>query len=412
MTNALKQQANFQPTLLRTTVVGICVALFALGTGLGQKSECPAWVHSPGAGDTPEVAGPLATDLSPALTPGDVEKATRKVGDWSLSHSGQYFNQDWTFAALYRGFVAAGQTLPDTRYIDAMRDVGKKFDWKLGPRETEADDQAIGYMYLELYRMDHDANELEPTKLQFDRIIQLPDICIETCPAFRDQTTPMWWWADSFFMGPPVWAELYAATKDRKYLDHIDRDWWVTSKLLYDPVEHLYSRDASFLNRHEANGKKIFWSRGNGWVIAGLALVLEDMPEDYPSRQHYVEQFKQMASRLASVQSDDGLWRPGLLDASSYPLPEVSGSAFFVYGLAWGINHGILDRATYLPVVKKGWAGLLTHIYADGRLGSIQPIGAAPDAFKPQTSFVYGVGAFLMAGSEIEQLARGENKKP
>jgi rhamnogalacturonyl hydrolase YesR len=112
-----------------------------------------------------------------------------------------------------------------------------------------------------------------------------------------------------------------------------------------------------------------------------------------------------MASRLASLQGEDGLWRPGLLNAPAYPLPEVSGSAFYVYALAWGIDHGILDRAMYLPVVEKGWAGLVTHIYADGRLGCIQPIGSTPDAFKPQSSYVYGVGAFLMAGSELRQLA-------
>ncbi len=390
-------------TKYRLIEIALLVLLIPAAAVSGQKKE-PSY-PSPGAGDTPDTAGPLATDLSPALAPKAVAKAMRKVGDWELERSRPDFNQDWTFAALYRGFMAAGKSLHDHKYTDAMMDAGKKFDWKLGPRETEADDQAIGYMYLDLYHQKHDAKMLEPTKAQFDRVMTLPDVCTETCPPWHDQSTPTWWWADSLFMAPPVWAELYKVTGDKAYLDHMDRFWWVTSKLLYDPQEHLYTRDASFLDRHEKNGKKIFWSRGNGWVIAGLALVLEDMPQDYPSRAQYVEQFQQMASKLATIQSSDGLWRPGLLDAGAYPLPEVSGSAFFVYALAWGINHGILDRGTYLPVVQKGWAGLLSHIYADGRLGSIQPIGAAPDAFKPQSSYVYGVGAFLMAGSEVRQLA-------
>jgi rhamnogalacturonyl hydrolase YesR len=248
---------------------------------------------------------------------------------------------------------------------------------------------------------------LEPAKSQFDRILATPDVCTETCPPGHDQATPIWWWCDSLFMGPPVLAELYSITGEKKYLDRMDEGWWVTSKLLYDEKEHLYSRDASFLDKHEANGKKIFWSRGNGWVIAGLAEVLEEMPENYPSRPKYVAQFREMAAQLKSIQGPDGLWRPGLLNAAAYPLPEVSGSAFYVYAMAWGMNHGVLDRATYLPVVKKGWAGLVSHIYADGRLGSIQPIGAAPDAFKPQSSYVYGVGAFLMAGSELQHLAQG-----
>jgi len=97
-----------------------------------------------------------------------------------------------------------------------------------------------------------------------------------------------------------------------------------------------------------------------------------------------------------------------LLDADRYPLPEVSGSAFCIYSLAWGIDHGLLDRSKYLPVVEKGWAGLVSHIYADGRLGSIQPIGAAPGDFKPSSSYVYGVGAFLLAGSEVDRLAQGK----
>jgi rhamnogalacturonyl hydrolase YesR len=392
--------------LMKFRLTGITLFVLLLipaAQSRGQKPE-PSY-PSPGAGDTPATAGPLATDLSPKLTPKAVAKATRKVGDWELNRSRQDFNQDWTFAVLYRGFVAAGYALHDKKYINAMMDTGKKFDWKLGPRQTEADDQAVGYMYLAMYLHKHDAKMLEPTKAQFDRIMNLPDVCTETCPPWHNEKTPMWWWADSLFMGPPVWAELYKATGDKAYLDHMDKFWWVTSKLLYDPQEHLYTRDESYLHKHEKNGKKIFWSRGNGWVISGLALVLQDMPEDYPTRPKYVEQFKEMASALAAIQGSDGLWRPGLLDAASYPLPENSGSAFFVYALAWGINHGILDKATYLPVVEKGWAGLLSHVYADGRFGSIQPIGAAPDAFKPQTSYVFGVGAFLMAGAEMHQLA-------
>jgi rhamnogalacturonyl hydrolase YesR len=133
------------------------------------------------------------------------------------------------------------------------------------------------------------------------------------------------------------------------------------------------------------------------------------MPKNYPTREKYIEQYRQMASRVASLQGSDGLWRPGLLDANAYPLPEVSGSAFFVYALAWGIDHGVLDRATYLPVVQKGWKGLVSHIYVDGRLGCIQPIGAAPGDFKPASSYVYGVGAFLLAGSEIDRLAQGRH---
>ena len=129
------------------------------------------------------------------------------------------------------------------------------------------------------------------------------------------------------------------------------------------------------------------------------------MPATYPGRQKYVAQFQEIAKSLAGLQGQDGLWRPGLLDAKAYPLPEVSGSAFITYGMTWGIRNDLLDRKQYEPIIKKAWAGLLTHIYQDGRLGSIQPIGASPDKFTLTSSYVYGVGAFLLAGSEIYQLS-------
>jgi unsaturated rhamnogalacturonyl hydrolase len=132
---------------------------------------------------------------------------------------------------------------------------------------------------------------------------------------------------------------------------------------------------------------------------------LERMPATYPDRARYVQQYKEMAERIAGLQQSDGLWRASLLDPGSYPNPEISGSAFFTYAMSWGINHGILDRKKYLPVVSKAWRGILGHVYDDGRLGSIQPIGAEPGKFKPSSSYVYGVGAFLLAGSELSQIA-------
>jgi unsaturated rhamnogalacturonyl hydrolase len=382
----------------------VLLAILALNLQVpGQKPEPTD--RSRGAGDTPDVAGPLATDLSPALDPEAIGTAMRKVGDWQLEKSRNDFSQDWTFAALYRGYLAAAASLHDEQYRNAMLEVGEKFNWQLGSREAHADDHAIGYMYLELYRHTHDPKMLAPTKADLDRVMAMPDVCTESCPPWHSQSTPMWWWCDALFMAPPVWAELASITGNKAYLDHMDREWWVTSKLLYDSQEHLFFRDTSYLDKQEADGNKIFWSRGNGWVIAGLTEVLDEMPKEYPSRPRYVEQFRQMAEKLKSIQNANGLWQPGLLGGVAYPLPEVSGSAFFVYALAWGINHGILDRTEYLPVVRKGWAGLLSYVYADGRLGSIQPIGGGPDKYKPQTSYVFGVGAFLMAGSELRELS-------
>ena len=351
-------------------------------------------------GDSPADAGRLAADLSPALKKKDVAHAIRKVADWQLNRVKGNYLQDWTLAALYAGFMAVPTEVNGTTYQDAMRAMGKEFQWQLGPRKDFADDHAIGQAYLELYQLRRAPAILEPamlgpTKSSMDALIQRKD----------DPSKPLWWWCDALLMGPPVLADLSKITGDRKYLDYMNHEWWITSSLLYDPQAHLYSRDATFLDKHEVNGKKIFWSRGNGWVMAGLVRVLQVMPSNYPDRHRYVTQLQDMARALAAVQGKDGLWRPGLLNAEAYPLPEVSGSAFNTYALAWGIRNKVLDRGTYMPVVQRAWEGLLKHVYQDGRLGSIQPIGASPDSFSATSSYVFGVGAYLLAGSEIYKLS-------
>lgn len=377
--------------LLAGCVCGVLLLQAASFLGQANNTEKKSWV-----GDAPTTALPIATDLSPSLTKKNVSHAMKKVGDWQLARAEQGFDQDWTFAALYAGFMSVPDAANGKTYREAMMRMGQKFHWELGPRPYHADDQAIGQTYLELYSEHHDPAMIAPTRSRMDAMLQIPD----------DKGKPLWWWCDALFMAPPVLAKLSKATGDKKYLDFMDREWWITSSLLYSPPNHLYFRDASFLDKHEANGHSLFWSRGNGWVFAGLARVLAVMPKDYPSRPKYITQFREMAQELASIQGKDGLWRPGLLGGSAYKYPEISGSSFFTYGFAYGINSGILERSKYLPVTEKAWKGLLSHVYEDGRLGSIQPIGGSPDVYTPTSSYVFGTGAFLLAGSEVYKLAR------
>ena len=361
------------------------------------QTATPLSVERASAGDSPDEPGPLATDLSPALTHAAIRKAAQEVADWQLARAEPIFNQQWTYAALYDGLLAASKTTGDPRYHDAMVKMAAHFDWKLvDARFPHADDMALGRSYLDLYLETRDPMRIADTKAIMDRLIVRPD----------DPEKLLWWWCDALFMAAPVLAKMSAATGDRRYLDYMDREWWQTSASLYDPAEHLYFRDSRYLTQKEKNGQKIFWSRGNGWVMGAFAKVLEVMPKDYPSREKYITQYKGMADRVAAIQGKDGLWRSGLLDQESYDLPEVSGSAFFTYSLAWGINHSVLDRAKFQPVVERAWAGILSHIYADGRLGSIQPIDGQPGKFKPSASSVYGVGAFLLAASELDALAQ------
>ncbi len=151
----------------------------------------------------------------------------------------------------------------------------------------------------------------------------------------------------------------------------------------------------------------MFWSRGEGWVLGGLARSLDYIPADDPRKPFYVQQLREMSARLAKLQGKDGLWHAGLLDSAAYPLPEISGSALFVYGMAYGVNHGYLDATSYRPVIARAWAGILRHVYADGRLGAIQQTGAEPAFYLPASSFNYGVGAFLLAGAELKKMSNG-----
>lgn len=370
---------------------GMILGLVFLLT-IGGNAQAP---QGDPAGDDAANPGPLASDLSPALKRESIQKAMRKVADWQLRTAESRFSTDWTYAALYDGLLAASRATSDPRYGDAVLHFSEREGWKLGPRFGHADDEAVAQSYLELYFEQPSPERIAAIKAEADKLLARPD----------DPGKNLWWWCDALFMAPPALARLYKATGDRRYLDYMDREWWLTSSRLYDPSAHLYSRDATYLDQHEKNGAKLFWSRGNGWVMGGLARVIPYLPGDYPSRARYVAQFREMAGAVAALQGADGLWRSGLLDAADYPNPEISGSAFFAYSLAWGINEGLLDRRTYQPVVTKAWQGILRHVYADGRLGSIQKIGAAPGTLSPGGSYVYGVGAFLLAGAEIEKLS-------
>jgi hypothetical protein len=200
-------------------------------------------------------------------------------------------------------------------------------------------------------------------------------------------------------------AHAAALTGDARYLDAMDKEWWKVTGRLYDRSEHLFFRDHRFMDDRAANGRKVFWSRGNGWVMAGLARVLQHMPVSYSTRPAYVELHRQMAKKLASLQQSDGLWRSSLLAPQEFALPEASGTAFFCYSLAWGINAGHLERDAYLPVVARAWSGLLAARRPDGLLGYVQGIGEGPGPTRPDGTQLYATGAFLMAGAELTKLA-------
>lgn len=352
--------------------------------------------------------GSLTSAESAALPhPDEIRTVMKRVADWQLvnpsASSNRYTEDCWTWGAFYTSMMAWSKLAGDPKYHDAMLATGKRFDWKPAKRIYHADDHCVSQTYLELYLQDRDPVMLAPTKERFDYILAHPST--NNLQFNIKGALDRWSWCDSLFMSPPALARLFTATGDKRYLDYLTREWWITTDYLYDKDEHLYFRDSTFFTKREANGKKIFWSRGNGWVLAGIARVLQHLPKDHADRPRFEILFREMADKILACQQPDGLWRASLLDPGSYPLKETSGSGFFVFGFAWGVNNGLLDRAKFEPAIRRGWAALTDCVAADGKLTHVQPVGADPKTFAPDSSDVFGVGAFLLAGSEVYQLA-------
>jgi unsaturated rhamnogalacturonyl hydrolase len=337
--------------------------------------------------------------------PKEIKKAMIKAATWQFANP-KHDLWDWTNGAFYAGVSAAYKITGDKKLMNAMIEMGEKNEWKPGPRLEHADDHAICQTYIDVYRIKKDQKMLDPFKAQMDKFLITP-----YQPKGIQKIT--WWWCDALFMAPPALVKLSLTTGDKKYMEKSDELYRECYNLLYDKEEHLFARDLGYVikgeasDRHEANGKKIFWSRGNGWVMGGLALLLNELPKDYKERSFYEQVYKEMAEKIASLQQEDGLWRASLLDPTTYPGGEASGSGFYTYALAWGINNGMLDQDKYLPVVQKAWKGMNTLIQPDGHVGWCQPIGADPKKnFTAESWEVYGTGAFLLAGSEVIKLEK------
>lgn len=337
-----------------------------------------------------------------------------KVCDWQLENLPDYIetsvserrqinSRGWIRGAFFTGLMATYETTRDEKYLEAALKWAEGNKWQFGERGYHADDHCVGQTYAELYFIRKEPKMIAPMKTSFDTIIANP----QRGPDIGWSKDKNWSWCDALFMAPPALARLSTATGERKYLDLMNMLWWDTTGHLYDKVEHLYYRDARFKIKPDGdgkltrNGRKVFWSRGNGWVVGGLVRVLQHMPDSYPDRGKYECLLKEMAAKLASLQCEDGLWRSSLLDVEELPAPETSGSGFFCYALAWGINNGLLEKERYLPVVKKAWKGLVWAVQENGKLGWVQSVAASPGKVSRDDTMEYGVGAFLLAGSEV-----------
>lgn len=349
--------------------------------------------------------------FSPSLDRESVAAAAGKVATWQMGYfAGQPSSREtssWLNGALYVGMfdwaeTGGGETCDRWLYKILDRRL-----WQMGVYMYHADDICVGQACLDMYAKHKQKFMMIPVKARADWVIANRDMDPAKMRHGSSRFYERWSWCDALFMAPPVYARLWRITGEDKYIYFADSEYRETYKALFDQEENLFYRDASYIGKKEANGQKVFWGRGNGWVVAGLVEMLKQLPkDDQKYRPFYSDLFVTITTRLLELQRDDGFWSASLLDPDSYPAPETSGTGFITYAMAYGINEGLLPKDRFMPAVQKGWAALVSAVDADGRLGWVQPVGAAPDKVTRESTEVYGVGAFLMTACELMRLER------
>ncbi|AWK07511.1 family 88 glycosyl hydrolase [Flavobacterium crocinum] len=330
---------------------------------------------------------------------------------WQSTHpeSGNAF---WHVSAYHTGNMEAYKVTQNKKYLDYSMAWAEKNQW-MGAKSTDKSEWKYNYgetdkyvlfgdwqicfqTYIDLYNF---TGKNDPKKIARAREVME-----------YEMSTPQndyWWWVDGLYMVMPVMTKLYNVTENEMYLEKLHSYLQYADSIMYDEEAKLYFRDAKYVypKHKSANGKKDFWARGDGWIFAGYAKIIQDLPKSAKHREEYISRFKDMAKALAATQKKGGYWTRSILDPEHAPGPETSGTAFFTYGFMWGINNGFLDKKEYLPIVQKSWNYLTTFaLQPDGTLGYVQPIGekAIPGQVVDKNSTAdFGVGAFLLAASEV-----------
>ncbi|MDD5184648.1 MAG: glycoside hydrolase family 88 protein [Paludibacter sp.] len=320
----------------------------------------------------------------------------------------------WTRGTYYEGLMQLYSITADAKLLKYSVDWGTYHHWQptyTGTTVTRnADNQCCGQTYLELFQLD-------PTKAERIATMQTSIDAMLNSSKSND-----WWWIDALHMAMPVFAKFGVIKNDSRYYEKMyDLYNYTKSQAkgvgLYNPADSLWYRDSVYLPpKTSPNGLPVYWSRGNGWVFAALTRTLDVIPVTASHRDEYISTFKKMAAKLIRIQREDGFWNCNLGDANDYGGKESSGTVFFIYGLAWGINNGILDSITYYPSVTKAWNGLINYaLHPDGSIGYMQSSGSKPSDGQPLSytkmpNFEdFGLGGFLLAGSEVYKLAKVSN---
>ncbi len=326
----------------------------------------------------------------------------------------------WDNAAYHTGNMEVYKLLKDQKMLDytlAWADFNNwsgatqanPAKWKYKPYGEGKDWVLFGdwqicfQTYIDLYNIEKEKGNAEASEYMVRRAKEVMHYEAYSEP------TDYWWWSDALYMVMPVMTKMYRLTGDEKYLDKLYANLLTTDEIMLDKETHLYFRDGKYVypQHKSANGKKDFWARGDGWVLAGLAKVLQDMPKEYAHYPFFVDKFQKLAKAVADIQQPEGYWTRSMLDPAHAPGPETSGTAFFTYGILWGVNHGFLDKKQYKKTIERAWTYLTeTALQADGKVGYVQPIGerAIPGQTVDANSQAnFGVGAFLLAACEYDR---------
>lgn len=338
-----------------------------------------------------------------------VKERMQKAFEWQQQNP-KWALYDWTNGAYHIGISQAWKATNNQKYFDILVATGESNNWGPGERWYHADDLAICLTYTDVFEKSKDSTLLTAMLKNLDTLMANPVWMLDPKREFEHHAiVQLWWWCDALFMGPTVFTRYARISGEEKYFDFSDKLYHQAYDLLYNQEEHMFTRDLKYLwtgsesDKKEKNGKRIFWSRGNGWVISGLTFLLDDISRDNEKRPFYEKLFKEMAVSIKNLQPEDGLWRTSLLDASDIH-GEMSGTSFFIYAMAWGVNNGYLDREEFLPTIKKSWVAMLSCQKENGMVGWVQQIGQSPKPVSSDSWEVYGTGAFLMAGSEVLKL--------
>jgi rhamnogalacturonyl hydrolase YesR len=362
------------------------------------------------AGAQSSAMSPTAPSISDRQ---QVVAVAERVAKWQLANQGDFpyvtkypdetmDTRGWVQAAFYIGLSEWARASGSAEHKGTLQRFAQDNDFRLGRMIYHADDQAVGRVYTSLVRDGlADRRALAPMRAAFDAVLVAPSkhsLEFKGKPRGRVEcVSERWCWCDALFMAPPTWFALANLTGQNRYREFANREFWATTDYLFDKDSGLYFRDSRFFTMRGEQGEKLFWSRGNGWVMGGLVQLLAEMPRNYPDRPRYEDILRKMAVALKNAQQPSGFWGSSLLQKNAPP--ESSGTAFFVYGLERGIALGLLKESDFRPVIERGWKALLTAVQPDGRLGYVQQIGDRPDAVRPEDTQLYGSGAFLLASS-------------